>query len=76
MKAHTGRKLHIYSISGNAGICSSCAEFFNIISDDSRKLVSSCPGAVVFGGAQRDVYYDIQPVTTGKPNNTSPSSRT
>ena len=51
-----------YSVSGNSGICSSCAEFFNIISDDSRKLVSACPGAVTFGGAQRDVYYDIQPV--------------
>ena len=51
-----------YSVTENAGVCSSCAEFFNIISDDSRKLVSACPGAVIFGKAQRDVYYDIQPI--------------
>jgi hypothetical protein len=30
-------------------------EFFNIIEVNSRKLVRSCPGAVTFGGAKRDI---------------------
>ncbi len=51
-----------YSVAENAGICSSCVETFNIIEDNSRKLVRACPGAVTFGGAERDVYLDIKPV--------------
>ena len=51
-----------YSVSENAGVCSSCAEFFNVIEGESRKLARSCPGAVIFGGAERDVYYDIKPM--------------
>ena len=51
-----------YTVSENAGVCSSCAEFFNVISDTSRKLVRSCPGSVIFGGAERDIYYDIKPI--------------
>jgi hypothetical protein len=50
-----------YSVSENAGVCSSCAEFFNVFETSSRKLVRSCPGAVTFGGAKRDIYYDIKP---------------
>jgi hypothetical protein len=51
-----------YSVTGNESVCSSCVEFFNIIETDSRKLVRSCPGAVTFGGAKRDIYYDIKPL--------------
>lgn len=51
-----------YSIAENKGICSSCVEMFNVIDTGSRKLVRACPGAVTFGGAKRDVYYDIKPV--------------
>jgi hypothetical protein len=50
-----------YSVTENAGVCSSCAEFFNVVDDQFRKFVRSCPGAVIFGGAQRNIYYDIQP---------------
>ena len=50
-----------YSVTGNESVCSSCVEFFNVIEADSRKLVRSCPGAVTFGGAKRDIYYDIKP---------------
>ena len=50
-----------YSVTGNESVCSSCVEFFNVIEVDSRKLVRSCPGAVTFGGAKRDIYYDIKP---------------
>jgi hypothetical protein len=55
-----------YSVSNSSGICSSCVETFNIIDTGSRKLVSACPGAVKFGGAERDVYLDIQPVSGDK----------
>jgi len=51
-----------YSVSENAGVCSSCVEFFNVVESSSRKLVRSCPGAVIFGGSQRDTYYDIKPL--------------
>jgi len=51
-----------YSVTGNDGVCSSCVEFFNVIEVDSRKLVRACPGSVTFGGAKRDVYYDIKPL--------------
>jgi hypothetical protein len=50
-----------HSVTDNAGVCSSCVEFFNIIEDQSRKLVRACPGSVTFGGAQRDVFYDVRP---------------
>ena len=50
-----------YSVTDNKGICSSCAEFFNVLEPKSRKMVRSCPGAVTFGGSLRDVYYDIKP---------------
>ena len=50
-----------YSVTGNESVCSSCVEFFNVIEVDSRKLVRSCPGSVTFGGAKRDIYYDIRP---------------
>ncbi|MBT4934588.1 MAG: hypothetical protein HOL66_09585 [Rhodospirillaceae bacterium] len=50
-----------YSIAENSGICSSCVEFFNIVDEDSRKLVRSCPGAVTFGNAKKDIFYDIDP---------------
>ena len=50
-----------YTVTENAGVCSSCAEFFNVVSDTSRKLVRSCPGSVIFGGAERNIYYDVKP---------------
>ena len=50
-----------YSVTENAGVCSSCAEFFNVIKPGQRKLVRSCPGAIVFGGTNRDDYYDVIP---------------
>ena len=52
-----------YSVTDNAGVCSSCVEFFNVVEPTSRKLVRACPGAVTFGGAQREVYYDIKPLS-------------
>lgn len=52
-----------HSVSGNAGVCSSCVEFFNV-AGRGRKLVAACPGSVIFGGAKRNVFYDVQP--TGK----------
>ena len=51
-----------YSVTENAGVCSSCAEVFNVVADGSRKLVRSCPGSVIFGGAPRDIYVDVKPV--------------
>lgn len=51
-----------YSVTDNAGVCSSCAEFFNVVEDGSRKLVRACPGSVIFGGAQRNVYLDVKPI--------------
>jgi hypothetical protein len=58
-----------YSVTENAGVCSSCAEFFNVVEDGSRKLVRACPGSVIFGGAERDAYLDVKPVqiTVGLP---------
>lgn len=50
-----------YSVTGNAGVCSSCAEFFNVVAPDDRALVRACPGSVTIGGAERDVYYDVRP---------------
>ena len=51
-----------YTVSENAGTCSSCVEFFNVIEKDTRKLVRACPGSITFGGVQRDRYYDVKPV--------------
>ena len=51
-----------YSVADNAGICSSCVEFFNLVEEDSRKLVRACPGSVTFGNAKGKVYYDVKPV--------------
>ena len=51
-----------YSVTEIAGVCSSCAEFFNVVEPSARKLVRSCPGAVAFGKVQRAVYYDIKPL--------------
>ena len=53
-----------YSISENSGICSSCVEFFNITDQKQRKLVRACPGAAIFGGAERNIYYDLKPSRT------------
>jgi hypothetical protein len=51
-----------YSVTDNDGVCSSCVEFFNIIDQDSRKMVRACPGAVYFSSVEGKKYYDIQPV--------------
>jgi hypothetical protein len=42
-----------YSVTNNDGVCSSCVEFFNIIDQDSRKIVCACPGAVYFSSVER-----------------------
>ena len=44
-----------FSVTGSERVCSSCVEVFNVIADDSRKLVNACPGSVTFGGAGRDL---------------------
>ncbi len=51
-----------YSISENKGVCSACAEFFNIIEKGSRKLVRACPGVIISGEIKRDIYYDVKPI--------------
>lgn len=51
-----------YTVSENSDVCSSCAEFFNVVSEDSRKLVRACPGSITLADVKRDVYYDIKPV--------------
>ncbi len=51
-----------YSVAENTGICSSCVQYFNIVDEDSRKLVRACPGSVTFGGTKRDIYMDVNPV--------------
>ncbi len=49
-----------YSLTENSGVCSSCVEFFNVVTPESRKLVRSCPGSIVFGGAPRNSYIDVK----------------
>ena len=51
-----------YSVTENSGVCSSCVEFFNITSNDSRKLVRACPGSITFSKVERNQYYDVKPV--------------
>ena len=51
-----------YSVTTNEGVCSSCAELFNVVEPSARKLVRACPGSVIFGGAERDVYLDVIPL--------------
>lgn len=51
-----------HSVTTNDGVCSSCVEFFNIIDQDSRKLVTACPGAVYFSSVEAKKFYNIQPV--------------
>ncbi|MBX3365394.1 MAG: hypothetical protein KF866_11620 [Phycisphaeraceae bacterium] len=63
LTAEIGGALVPYSVTGNEGVCSSCAEFFNLIAPNDRKLVRACPGAITFAGAQRNAFYDVQPVT-------------
>ena len=48
-----------YSVTNNDGVCSPCVEFFNIIDQDSRKLVRACPGSVYFSSVERNKYYDV-----------------
>ena len=50
-----------YSISENGGVCSACVEFFNVIGEDSRKLVRGCPGSILSGKIKRRIYYDVRP---------------
>lgn len=49
-----------YSLTQNNGVCSSCADFINLVSPDSRKMFRSCPGSIVFGGAPRGSYLDVR----------------
>jgi hypothetical protein len=51
-----------YSISENGGVCSACVEFFNLVGEDSRKLVRGCPGSVLSGKVKRRIYYDVRPL--------------
>jgi hypothetical protein len=51
-----------YSISENGGVCSACVEFFNVIGQDSRKLVRGCPGSILSGKIKRRKYYDVRPL--------------
>jgi hypothetical protein len=51
-----------YSISENCGVCSACAELFNVVGEDSRKLVRGCPGSVFSGKLKRKIYYDVRPL--------------
>ncbi len=51
-----------YSISENAGVCSSCVEFFNVISNNTGKLVRACPGSIMIGRMKKKVYYYVKPV--------------
>jgi hypothetical protein len=53
-----------YSVTRTKRVCSSCAEFFNVVERSARKLVRACPGAVTFGGAQRDAFLDVRPQRT------------
>jgi len=52
-----------YSLTNNDGVCSSCAEFFNVNAPDTRKLVRSCPGSITLGKAPKEVFVDVNPVT-------------
>ena len=58
---HDGEEV-AYSVTNNDGVCSSCAEFFNVVAPSERKLVRACPGSVIFGGAERDVFLDVKPI--------------
>lgn len=51
-----------YTVTDNKGVCSSCVEFFNVTTKNSRKLVNACPGAITFSKVQRDTYYDVKPI--------------
>jgi hypothetical protein len=51
-----------YSISENGGVCSACVEFFNVVGEDSRKLVRGCPGSVLSGKVKRRIYYEVRPL--------------
>lgn len=51
-----------YTVTDNKAVCSSCVEFFNVTSTDTRKLVNACPGAISFSKVQRNTYYDVRPI--------------
>ena len=51
-----------YTVSENSNVCSSCVEFFNLVSPKQRKLIRGCPGSITLAGIKRDQYYDIKPV--------------
>ncbi len=51
-----------YSVTENRGVCSSCVQFFNLMRPRERKMVRSCPGAITFARARRNLYYDVRPV--------------
>lgn len=49
-----------YSIAPSRKVCSACLEFYNIVGrEHAKKLVTPCPGAVLFGKLRRDVYYEV-----------------
>ncbi len=52
-----------YSVSENRSVCSPCAEFFNLVNGNSRKLVRACPGSIISGVAKRGPFYDVQPTS-------------
>lgn len=51
-----------YSVTNNDGVCSSCAEFFDVVGSGERKMVRACPGSVVFADLERGTYYDVVPL--------------
>jgi len=48
-------------ITDHAGVCLSCAAFFKIVEDASRKRLRACPGSVTSGGMQRHADDDGKP---------------
>ena len=49
-----------YSLGKTSHVCSACLELFNIIGSKwKKKLVTPCPGAVLFAGMASNRYYEV-----------------
>ena len=49
-----------YSLGRTSHVCSACLELFNIIGSEwKKKLVTPCPGAVLFAGMASNRYYEV-----------------
>lgn len=52
-----------YSIGPTSTVCSACLEFYNIIGRlHPVKYVVPCPGAVLFAGLEKNVYYEVRSI--------------